>query len=97
MPKVKFLPSGIEIEAAKDESLLDIALAEGVSIQHACGGFCACTTCHCEIESGLENLSPPDAEEMERLEVLENCTPKSRLACQAKVRGTVVAHVVNND
>ena len=97
MPKVKFLPSQIETEAPKGETLLDTALSLGVSIQHACGGFCACTTCHCEIVEGLDNLEPAEQDELERMEVLDNRTPNSRLACQAKVRGTVVARVVNHD
>ena len=30
----------------KEESILDIALNFGVPLDHACGGNCACTTCH---------------------------------------------------
>jgi 2Fe-2S ferredoxin len=95
MPKVKFMPSGIEVEAKNGETLLDIALAHDVSIQHACGGFCACTTCHCEILSGSEQLEAPDADELERLEVLEEKTAHSRLACQSKIKGDVTVRVVN--
>ncbi len=95
MPKVKFMPSGIEVEAKSGETLLDIALAHDVSIQHACGGFCACTTCHCEILSGSEQLESPDADELERLEVLEERTAHSRLACQSKIKGDVTVRVVN--
>jgi 2Fe-2S ferredoxin len=95
MPKVKFLPSGIEVNAREGDALLDIALANDISIQHACGGFCACTTCHCEVISGEANLEAPDADELERLDVLENRTAQSRLACQSKVRGDVVVRVVN--
>ena len=95
MPKVKFLPSGIEVSAKEGETLLDLALSHDVSIQHACGGFCACTTCHCEVVSGFENIETPDADEMERLEVLDGRTPHSRLACQSKVKGDVTVRVVN--
>jgi 2Fe-2S ferredoxin len=97
MPKIKFLPSGIECEVKAGESILDIALSHGVSIQHACGGFCACTTCHCEILEGLQNLEAPDSDELERLEVLDDRTPQSRLGCQSKVKGDVVVRVVNEE
>jgi 2Fe-2S ferredoxin len=97
MPKINFLPANTVVESKLGESLLDIALANDVSIQHACGGFCACTTCHCVVTSGLENLSPADSDELERLEVLDGRTPQSRLACQAKVKGDVTVRVVNAD
>ena len=95
MPKVKFLPVDLVCEAAKGESLLDIALSQGVSIQHACGGFCACTTCHCEVIEGMDQLEAPDSDELERLEVLDDRTPRSRLACQSKVKGDVTVRIVN--
>ena len=97
MPKVKFLPSGVECEVKAGESILDIALSHGVPIQHACGGFCACTTCHCEIIEGVSNLETPDSDEQERLSVLDDPTPTSRLGCQAKVKGDVVVRVVNEE
>jgi 2Fe-2S ferredoxin len=97
MPKVKFLPSGVVCEVKAGESILDIALSHGVPIQHACGGFCACTTCHCEIIEGATNLEAPDSDEQERLNVLDDPTPTSRLGCQAKVKGDVVVRVVNEE
>jgi 2Fe-2S ferredoxin len=97
MPKVKFMPSGREVEVKIGESILDIALANDISIQHACGGFCACTTCHCEVLEGAMNLAPPEDDELERLEVMEERTEKSRLGCQSKVKGDVTVRVVNQD
>jgi 2Fe-2S ferredoxin len=91
------MPSGIEADAKEGETLLDLALAHDVSIQHACGGFCACTTCHCEILEGFENLEKPDGDELERLEVLEARTGHSRLACQSKIKGDLTVRVVNFD
>lgn len=95
MPKVKFLPSGVVCEAKVGESILDIALSHGVPIQHACGGFCACTTCHCEVVEGDSHLEAPESDELERLEVLDDRTPHSRLGCQSKVKGDVTVRVVN--
>jgi 2Fe-2S ferredoxin len=95
MPKVKFLPANIEVDAAIGESILDIALNHGIEIQHACGGFCACTTCHCEIIEGSANLEPADEDELERLSVVSDPTPTSRLGCQAKVKGDVTVRTVN--
>jgi len=97
MPKVTFLPENKTVQATLGESILDLALSNGVSIQHACGGFCACTTCHCEVLEGLEQLEKPDSDELERLEVLDGRTPNSRLGCQAKVRGDVTIRVINCD
>jgi ferredoxin len=45
----------------------------------------------------MENLEAPDTDELERLDVLDGRTEKSRLACQSKVRGPVTVRVVNHD
>lgn len=97
MPKIKFSNENREVTASLNESILDIALSNAISIQHACGGFCACTTCHCEILEGAQNLLAPDEDERERLELLDDRTPNSRLACQAKVKGDVTVRVINQD
>ena len=97
MPKVTFLPSGItgEYEAGglpygghgKPGSLLDVARHFGVPLEHACGGNCACTTCHVVIRSGERNLAPMDDEEDDRLMGAAELTLHSRLACQCVVSG----------
>src|SRR5437773_3285834 len=47
-------------------SILDIALANGVEIDHVCGGVCACSTCYCIVREGSESLSEmSDGEEDE--------------------------------
>ena len=97
MPKINFLPSGVVCDAKIGESILDVALANGVPIQHACGGFCACTTCQCEIVEGQENLRKPESEELDRLELLDDRTSQSRLACQSKVMGDVTVKVINQE
>ena len=74
-------------------SLLDIALNFHVPLEHACGGSCACTTCHVIIRAGAENLSDIDDNEADRLDTAWDVGPDSRLACQAVVRGDVVCEV----
>jgi len=69
-------------------SLLDIALGHGVEIEHACGGVCACSTCHVIIESGLESCNPPSEQEEDRLDEAYGLTTRSRLACQCVPDGT---------
>ena len=98
MPKITFLPMNQSYEAKSGESILDVALNYDVPLQHACGGFCACTTCHVQVKLGAENLSPLEDEESERLDyVAEGVTLSSRLGCQAKVQGDVTVEIINLD
>ena len=103
MPKVTFLPGGATVEFesgklpyhehGKPESLLDIAIEKGLHIEHACGGNCACTTCHVIVKSGEENLSEMDDDEADRLEMAAGLTLHSRLGCQCVVTGDVVIEI----
>ena len=74
-------------------SLLDIALAHGVHIEHACGGVGVCATCHVIVDRGMEDLSEPDEDELDHLDLAPGVTPESRLACQAVVAGDVAVTV----
>jgi 2Fe-2S ferredoxin len=75
------------------ESVLDVALNFGIPLEHACGGNCACTTCHVVVKSGEENLSPMEEAEEDRLFTAADLTLHSRLACQCVVRGDVVVEI----
>ncbi len=66
-------------------SILDVLLAHGVDLEHACGGNCACTTCHVVVKGGFEKLSPSSDDEDDLLDKAPGLTPTSRLACQAVV------------
>ncbi len=69
----------------KPGSILDVLLAHGIALEHACGGNCACTTCHVVIKGGGEKLSPSDDSEDDLLDKAPGLTPTSRLGCQAVV------------
>src|SRR5579885_3273796 len=95
MPKVTFLPMNETYDAAEGESILDVAINHDVPLQHACGGFCACTTCHVHVKSGMEKLSEMEDDEEERLDRASGLTLQSRLGCQAKVHGDTVVEIQN--
>lgn len=80
-------------EHGKRESLLDICIEFGLHLEHACGGSCACTTCHVIVKEGLENLSEIEDDEADRLEMAPGLTLRSRLGCQCIVTGDVVVEI----
>lgn len=97
MPKITFLPVGMTCEASPGESILDVALNNDVPLQHACGGFCSCTTCQVVVEKNPAGLSPMEEDEKERLESVGRLAPGNRLGCQARVVGEVTVVMVNED
>ena len=80
-------------EHGKPESLLDVAINFGIQLEHACGGSCACTTCHVIVKGGDGNLTPADDDELDRLEMAPGLTLHSRLGCQAVVTGDVTVEI----
>ena len=105
MPRVTFIIDGeshvVEFERGqlpfsnhgKPESFLDVAKHFHLPLEHACGGNCACTTCHVIIRSGAEHLSAMAEDEADRLDTAWGLTPDSRLGCQAVIEGDVVCEL----
>jgi 2Fe-2S ferredoxin len=103
--QITFLPAGktVEFEHGKltylnhgePESILDIALNYDVPLDHACGGNCACTTCHVWVKEGADNLSEMDDDEADRLDMAADLQLNSRLGCQAVIKkpGKVVVEI----
>jgi 2Fe-2S ferredoxin len=95
--QLTFLPEGktVEFEHDKEQSILDVALNYGVRLDHACGGNCACTTCHVWVKEGAENLSEMDDDEADRLDMAADLQLNSRLGCQAVITkpGKVVVEI----
>jgi 2Fe-2S ferredoxin len=101
--RVTFLPAGKTVEVdderypladhGKPGSLLDIALAHGIELEHNCGGSCACTTCHVIVREGEGSLSEMQEDEEDRLDTAVGLTIHSRLGCQAVVKGDVTVEI----
>ncbi len=66
-------------------SILDVLLGHRIHLEHACGGNCACTTCHVIVKQGHDKLSEASEQEEDLLDRAPGLTPTSRLGCQAVV------------
>jgi ferredoxin, 2Fe-2S len=69
-------------------SILDIALENGVALDHACGGVCACSTCHVIIREGMDSCNESTDDEQDMLDEARGVELNSRLACQCVPNGT---------
>ena len=67
-------------------SILDVLLGHGVHLEHACGGNCACTTCHVIVKTGEGKLSEAEENELDLLDRAPGLTSTSRLGCQAVIQ-----------
>lgn len=95
MIQLTFLPEGktVEFECGKlpykdhgkEQSILDVALNNGIRLDHACGGNCACTTCHVIVRQGFNKLGESSEQEEDLLDKAPGLTPTSRLGCQAVI------------
>jgi 2Fe-2S ferredoxin len=85
MPRVTILPDGKTVEVARGTSLLEASEQAGAMHGSACGGVCACSTCHVWIRQGAESLSEAQEDELDILDKAFDVKPSSRLGCQACV------------
>lgn len=76
-------------------SFLDVAENYGIFLDHACGGVCACTTCHVYIKQGDSGLSEPEDNELDRIDLAAGPQINSRLGCQSVIQqpGTYVVEI----
>ncbi len=92
MPKIVFLPNRkmatpVSVEAGSGRSVLEIAQEHDVPVGSACGGVCACSTCHVQVQQGAGNLTEMEEAESDRLDLAFDVVPESRLGCQARLTG----------
>ena len=78
-------------------SVLDIAEGAGLEIDHACGGVCACATCHVlvppEWAARVPAIGPAENDLLECTAVPR--TAQSRLSCQIQVSAALDGLTVN--
>ncbi|MBP7934774.1 MAG: 2Fe-2S iron-sulfur cluster binding domain-containing protein [Phycisphaerae bacterium] len=96
--RVTFLPMNKTVEVdcralpygdhGRPGSILDIAMEHGIDLDHACGGVCACSTCHVIVRQGLDRCGETTDEEEDQLDEAYGLTPHSRLGCQCVPNGS---------
>ncbi len=87
MSKITFIDyqgNSTEVEATNGDSVMEAATQNDVpGIEADCGGACACATCHVYVDpTWLDKVGKPGDLEAEMLDVADNVTDHSRLACQ---------------
>lgn len=96
--KITFMPEGKVVEVDPEKvpyghdglpgSILDVAMGAGIPLDHACGGVCACSTCHVIVHEGMETINEATDAELDQLDEAAGLTAKSRLSCQCVPDGT---------
>jgi 2Fe-2S ferredoxin len=74
-----------ELEGVTGWSVMEVIREAGLPIEAACGGCCACATCHVYVdEEWLARLNPPGPDESLMLDEAFEVRDNSRLSCQIK-------------
>ena len=94
MAKVIFRGYG-EIDVPVGTSVLQAAQKLEAPEGYACGGVCACSTCHVYVHAGANLLSEQQEEEEDMLDKAFDVRSTSRLGCQSKIEkdGTVEVEI----
>jgi ferredoxin, 2Fe-2S len=87
MPTLTFVePNGNRrtVEAAVGHSVMEAARANDIhGIRAECGGECACSTCHCYLDSAwLDRVPPAKEDERSLIDFAWQPKTESRLTCQ---------------
>jgi ferredoxin len=83
--RIRFEPDGIEVEVPVGTAIRDAAEGAGAKLGSACGGVCACSSCHVYVKEGLEDISPLEDKEEDKLDGAFDVRPNSRLGCQSRL------------
>ena len=83
MARLYFTEEKQTIEIHEGENILEVALENGIDLDHACGGVCACSTCHVKIRTGADSFNESNEDEEDQLDDARDVDLDSRLACQA--------------
>ena len=82
MAKVRFKGYG-EVDVPVGTSILKAAQRVDAPEGYACGGVCACSTCHVYVTEGAELLSEQSDEEADIMDKAFDVRMNSRLGCQS--------------
>lgn len=82
-----------ETQVEPGHSILELARRCDAPEGDACGGVCACSTCHVYVRKGGELLSEAEEDEEDILDKAFDVQMDSRLGCQARVQDEGIIEV----
>jgi ferredoxin, 2Fe-2S len=82
MAKLHFIDEDKTFDIGVGQNILEVALDNGFDLDHACGGVCACSTCHIKVREGFDLFPEAEEEEEDQLDNARDVDLSSRLACQ---------------
>jgi len=85
MAIVRYRKDNLEVEVPVGSSILQASKKCNAPEGYACGGVCACSTCHVYVHKGMDLLSEMEDEEDDILDKAFDVRENSRLGCQAKI------------
>ncbi len=88
MTTIRFVDQGVETTAEVGESILQAARKVHAPEGDACGGVCACSTCHVRVQQGVKSCPPATEDEEDMLDEAPDVSTDSRLACKCVPDGT---------
>ena len=77
------LGKNYNLPANPGSTIMEIIRDAGLDIEAACGGCCACATCHIYVDNEwVSKLNPKDEDEESMLDQAFDVRANSRLSCQ---------------
>lgn len=86
--KVKFVPTGQEIEITPEKTLLQAALENHIDIKSICKGKLICAECRIKVVEGESNVLPPSKAELNLIGSSWQLDSR-RYACQIRCFGDI--------
>eukprot|EP00927_Polykrikos_kofoidii_P015833 TRINITY_DN17092_c0_g1_i2.p2 TRINITY_DN17092_c0_g1~~TRINITY_DN17092_c0_g1_i2.p2 ORF type:complete len:173 (-),score=31.12 TRINITY_DN17092_c0_g1_i2:80-598(-) len=75
------------VSATSGQTILEVAHKYDIDIEGACGGECACSTCHIILDQdAFDKLPEADEDEVDMLDLAFEVVDTSRLGCQVKLQ-----------
>ena len=75
-----------DVEVSVGTSILEASKKAHAWEGDACGGVCACSTCHVYVKQGKELLTEAEEDEEDILDKAFDVQATSRLGCQARIQ-----------
>jgi 2Fe-2S ferredoxin len=96
MATIRFAGLG-DVTVRVGRSILDAANKASMPVGSACGGVCACSTCHVYVGAATGMLSAQQVDEEDALDKAFDVRSTSRLGCQALVmqEGTIEVEIAS--